>query len=70
MNAGGGLEGTNLMNTNKKDIVNKGDTEDPTCTKGRKRKRSDKENSGRTEIRIKFRGLKKSKVKISVKIRA
>jgi hypothetical protein len=59
------------VNTNKKDIVGKGDvdTEDPTCTKGRKRKRSDKENSGRMEIRIKFRGLKELKVKISVKIR-
>jgi len=69
-NAGGRLEGTNLVNTNIKDIVDKGDTKDPTCTKGRKRKRSDKENLGRTEIRIKFRGLKKeSKVKISVKIR-
>jgi hypothetical protein len=53
-----------------KEIVDKVDTEGPPCTKDHKRRRLDKENSGRTDIRVKFHGLKKgSRVKISVKIR-
>ena len=58
-NVGRDMEGTDLKGDA---VVDKGDTKDPTCTKGHKHKWSDKENSG-------SRTYKTSKVSICTCLR-